>query len=99
MKIGMKTICFHNKPNNNTQYTMIRNYSDAPNPEYNEKGKERNFGESEGWKLGVDFPVWANTEVYVKTVSKGYLLEGETPKDAYWRVATTIASRLRKPDL
>ena len=78
---------------------MIRNYNDAPNPEYNEKGKERNFGESEGWKLGVDFPVWANTEVYVKTVSKGYLLEGETPKDAYWRVSTTVAQRLRKPEL
>ena len=51
---------------------MIRNYNDAPSPEYNEKGKERNCGESEGWKLGIDFPVWANTEVYVKTVSKGY---------------------------
>jgi ribonucleoside-diphosphate reductase alpha chain len=61
---------------------MIRNYNDAPSPEYNEKGKERNCGESEGWRLGIDFPIWANTEVYVKTVSKGYLLEGETPKDA-----------------
>ena len=31
---------------------------------------------------------------YIKTISKGYLLEGETPKDAYWRVATTVARRL-----
>jgi len=58
-----------------------------------------NYGAELNWELGVDFPLWANTEVYVKTVSKGYLLEGETPKDAYWRVATTVAKRLRKPDL
>lgn len=58
-----------------------------------------NYGAELNWELGVDFPLWANTEVYVKTVSKGYLLDGETPKDAYWRVATTVAKRLRKPDL
>lgn len=52
-----------------------------------------------GWELGVDFPIWANTEVYVKTVSKGYLLVGETPKDAYWRVSTAVAKRLEKPEL
>mgnify|MGYP003633451038 CR=1 FL=1 len=52
-----------------------------------------------GWKLGVDFPTWANTEVYIQTISNGYLLEGETPKDAYWRVASTVAMRLRKPEL
>jgi ribonucleoside-diphosphate reductase alpha chain len=52
-----------------------------------------------GWELGVDFPMWANTEVYVKTVSKGYLLVGETPKDAYWRVSTAVAKRLDKPEL
>lgn len=61
--------------------------------------EEINYGESLGWEVGVDFPTWANTEVYVKTVSKGYLLEGETPKDAYWRVASTVAKRLRKPDM
>ena len=58
-----------------------------------------NYGESQGWELGVDFPTWANTEIYVKTISNGYLLEGETPKDAYWRVATTVAKRLRKPEM
>lgn len=52
-----------------------------------------------GWKVGVDFPAWGNTEVYVQTISNGYLLEGETPKDAYWRVATTVAMRLKKPEL
>ena len=59
----------------------------------------KNFGEELGWELGVDFPDWANTEIYVKTISKGYLLSGETPKDAYWRVATTVARRLGRSDL
>ena len=47
----------------------------------------------------MDVPEWGCTEVYIKTISKGYLLEGETPKDAYWRVATTVARRLAKPEL
>jgi ribonucleoside-diphosphate reductase alpha chain len=59
----------------------------------------KNYGESLGWEVGVDFPTWANTEIYVKTISKGYLLEGEKPKDAYWRVATTVARRLSKPQM
>ena len=59
----------------------------------------KNYGEDLGWELGVDFPIWANTEIYVKTISKGYLLVGETPKDAYWRVSTAVARRLGKPHL
>lgn len=58
-----------------------------------------NYGAEFGWELGVDFPIWGNTEIYVKTVSKGYLLKGETPKDAYWRVATAVAKRLGKPEM
>ena len=58
-----------------------------------------NYGAEFNWELDVDFPSWANTEIYVKTISKGYLLEGEKPKDAYWRVATTVARRLNKPQL
>jgi ribonucleoside-diphosphate reductase alpha chain len=58
-----------------------------------------NYGEELGWELDVDFPSWANTEIYVKTISKGYLLEGEKPKDAYWRVATRVAQRLNKPQM
>jgi ribonucleoside-diphosphate reductase alpha chain len=58
-----------------------------------------NYGEPFGWEIGVDFPVWGNTEIYVKTISKGYLLQGETPKDAYWRVATAVAKRLKKPEM
>ena len=59
----------------------------------------KNYGEDLGWELGVDFPDWGNTEIYVKTISKGYLLPGEKPKDAYWRVATKVAQRLNKPQL
>ena len=59
----------------------------------------KNYAEDLGWELGVDFPEWGNTEVYVKTISKGYLLPGETPKDAYWRVSTKVAQRLNKPQL
>ena len=59
----------------------------------------KNYAEELGWELGVDFPEWGNTEIYVKTISKGYLLAGETPKDAYWRVATRVAQRLGKPQL
>jgi ribonucleoside-diphosphate reductase alpha chain len=58
-----------------------------------------NYGADLGWELDVDFPSWANTEIYVKTISKGYLLEGEKPKDAYWRVASRVAMRLDKPQL
>lgn len=63
------------------------------------ENNEINYGADLSWEVGVHFPVWANTEVYVKTVSKGYLLSGETPKDAYWRVSTTIAKRLGKPEM
>ena len=59
----------------------------------------KNYGESLGWEVGVDFPTWANTEIYVKTISKGYLLDGEKPKDAYWRVSTAVARRLGKPQM
>jgi ribonucleoside-diphosphate reductase alpha chain len=59
----------------------------------------KNYGEEFNWELGVDFPIWGNTEIYVKTISKGYLLAGETPKDAYWRVSTAVARRLGKPHL
>jgi len=58
-----------------------------------------NYGEELGWEIDVDFPSWGNTEIYVKTISKGYLLPGEKPKDAYWRVATRVAQRLGKPQM
>ena len=51
------------------------------------------------WKPGIDYPTWGDTEVYKKTISGGYLLQGESPRDAYQRVATTVARRLYKPEL
>lgn len=54
---------------------------------------------NENWVAGKDYPIWGNTEVYKKTIAGGYLLLGETPRDAYQRVATTVARRLYKPEL
>jgi ribonucleoside-diphosphate reductase alpha chain len=51
------------------------------------------------WIKGVDYPEWGDTDVYKKTIAGGYLLQGETPKDAYMRVSTAIARRLYKPEL
>ena len=51
------------------------------------------------WVKGVDYPAWGNTEVYKKTITGGYLMSHETPKDAYMRVASTVAKRLYKPEL
>ena len=59
----------------------------------------KNYAEHLGWEVDVDFPSWANTHVYIQTISNGYLLPGEKPKDAYWRVCTTVAKRLGKPQL
>ena len=59
----------------------------------------KNYGAEFGWEIDVDFPSWANTEIYVKTISKGYLINGEKPKDAYWRVATSAARRLDRPQM
>ena len=51
------------------------------------------------WIKGKDYPTWGNTEVSKKTIAGGYLMSGETPKDSYMRVASTVAKRLYKPEL
>ena len=51
------------------------------------------------WKKGEDYPAWGDTEVYKKTIIGGYLLQGETPRDAYKRVSDAVARRLYKPEL
>ena len=51
------------------------------------------------WIKGKDFPDWGDTEVYKKTIGGGYLLDGESPRDAYRRVASTVARRLSRPEL
>ena len=51
------------------------------------------------WKKGVDYPEWGDTDVYKKTISGGYLLYDESPRDAYQRVCKTVARRLDRPEL
>ena len=51
------------------------------------------------WKKGIDYPAWGNNEVYKTTIGGSYLLENETPRDAYMRVATTVAKRLYRPEM
>ena len=54
---------------------------------------------SNRWKKGEDYPEWASSEVYKKTIQGGYLYNGETPREAYRRVARTVARRLQKPEM
>lgn len=59
------------------------------------------LAKKKGWKA-EDFPSWANNSLYLTTIQGGYLLDGETPKVAYNRLASTAAKRLTKlniPDL
>ena len=51
------------------------------------------------WKKGEDYPSWGDTDVYKKTIGGGYLLKGETPKDAYHRVCNNVARRLERPEM
>tara|TARA_R100001463_G_scaffold17250_5_gene44316 strand:- start:573 stop:2285 length:1713 start_codon:yes stop_codon:yes gene_type:complete len=53
---------------------------------------------TENWEAGKDYPAWMD-EISLATISKGYLLPGETPKKAYRRVASAAAMRLKKPEL
>ena len=52
----------------------------------------------ENWEKGKDYPSFMD-EISIATLSKGYLLPGETPKKAYRRVAQAAAKRLNKPEL
>jgi len=51
------------------------------------------------WVKGKDYPNWGNNDIYKQTITGGYLFNGESPREAYMRVATTIAKRLYKPEL
>ena len=51
------------------------------------------------WIAGVDYPLWGDKEEYKMMITEGYLLEGETPKQAYKRVSKSVAQRLGKPTL
>ncbi len=50
------------------------------------------------WEKGKDYPDFMD-DVAIATISKGYLLANETPKQGFKRVAHTVAYRLRRPDL
>ena len=54
---------------------------------------------SNRWIKGQDYPEWAEADVYKKTITGGYLLPDETPRDAYKRVAAAVARRINKPDM
>jgi ribonucleoside-diphosphate reductase alpha chain len=54
---------------------------------------------SNRWKKGEDYPEWASSDVYKKTIQGGYLYNGETPREAYKRVARTVAKRIKKPEM
>lgn len=43
-----------------------------------------------GWTVGIDFPEWGNNSLYLQTIMSGYLLSGETPKNAYERIAEKV---------
>ena len=51
------------------------------------------------WKKGIDYPNWGDTDVYKKTITGGYLFNGETPRDAYMRVCVAVAKRLNRPEM
>ena len=53
------------------------------------------YADYSGWEAGKDYPEWFD-EISLATVSKGYLLPGETVKTAYRRVARAAATRLKK---
>jgi ribonucleoside-diphosphate reductase alpha chain len=50
------------------------------------------------WTPGKEYPEWMD-EISLATISKGYLLPGETVRQAYRRVANASADRLKKPEL
>ena len=50
------------------------------------------------WERGKDYPEFFD-DVALSTISKGYLLPGETPRKAYRRVSNAVADRLNRPDL
>ncbi len=54
---------------------------------------------SNRWIKGQDYPEWAEADVYKKTIQGGYLYNGETPREAYRRVAKAIAKRLKKTEM
>lgn len=51
------------------------------------------------WEVNEDFPEWGNNELYLTTIKGGYLQEGETPKEAYQRLASQASQLLEDSSL
>jgi len=49
------------------------------------------IAEELGWVSGIDYPKWGNNSLYLTTISRGYCQPGETPREAYQRLADTAA--------
>jgi ribonucleoside-diphosphate reductase alpha chain len=47
-----------------------------------------------GWVVGVDYPEWGNNAYYLTTIQGSYLVDRETPREAYLRLATTASKHL-----
>jgi ribonucleoside-diphosphate reductase alpha chain len=52
----------------------------------------------DNWIAGKDYPEWMKKEALV-TLSKGYTMKGESPRDMYTRVATSAAKYLEMPEM
>jgi ribonucleoside-diphosphate reductase alpha chain len=50
------------------------------------------------WHKGINYPEFL-TEAGLATLSRGYLVGNETPKDMYLRLANAVAMRLKRPEL
>ena len=46
------------------------------------------------WERGKDYPEFFD-DVALSTISKGYLIPGETPRKAYRRVANAVADEIK----
>lgn len=63
------------------------------------KKETHQIAKSLGWESGVDYPEWGNNALYLTTIKGGYLLEKETPKMAYERIANVVAKTFNNNEL
>jgi ribonucleoside-diphosphate reductase alpha chain len=63
------------------------------------KTETHDIAKNMGWKVNIDFPEWGNNALYLTTIKGGYLLDNETPKDAYIRISKRASELLNKPEL
>lgn len=65
----------------------------------NQKIETHELAKKMGWKVNIDFPEWGNNSLYLTTIKGGYLLENESPKEAYVRISKRASDLLNKPEL